>query len=863
MALIDKLTAIADGFRASRGTTETYTLDRMAELAAEKVSTETILKPTEYPDYVRKETNRVADEVRTVLKDESIVSICLSDSHYPADNYTKSSAIHAMMAIKGLTYLIPVDFIAHLGDIGFEGSGTTTIEPLRTNLIEMLSYITESNGDSIPLFVAIGNHDCGNYITTEDATDQIPGNWLYDNFTTLSASDDTVFSGEDVGGYCYRDFTDKKIRVFLLNTSEGLITGGHSTDTGTSVTQQAWIASKLQELNTKSDASDWGFIVLCHYPADYGAARPLSNLFAAYVNGTSITLNGTTYNFSGKNSARFIVQHHGHIHNFLSDRLYYGNTPTQYDAWRVAIPNTQNNRENYYGEFNGIQYSEDVTQTKEPGTVQDTSFVVNVINPSEETIYSFYYGKGYNRVISYAGIVRYSITNSLTDVATSNSVTILEENQGYTATLTPTVDGYTISTIKITMGGKDVTDDVYIDGVIDIESVTGNVIITAKATKVPTSNLHLITESANSTEPWNGVGYKNGVYLSTSGNSTVTDTSVDTAIVTTGFIPYTAPATGRPQTIIIQGAEWQNISHCRLYFIGEDKASINSPWITGVATNGSALEYNYTIKSLGDKHFKLIPKWNATQTDWVASGGAGAGNSKYIRLSLVGTGEDLIITFEDADLEDITPDNYTITYNLTNVTSSDASTSVTAGGSYTTDLIVNSGYTMSSVKITMGGTDITSSALTDDFVAINPVTGNIVITATASGCTNQIPISLASAGGTAVYNGIGYKTGTRVNSSFTEVSAANMCVTGYIPCKSGDTIRIKNVTISGGSTAYGLLYTTTGGIAGSYQPTQLTSATVNGIITLTVPNGSTAYFRLSVGVIDDTSIITVNEEITD
>ena len=33
MALIDKLTAIADGFRASRGITEKLSLDRMAELA--------------------------------------------------------------------------------------------------------------------------------------------------------------------------------------------------------------------------------------------------------------------------------------------------------------------------------------------------------------------------------------------------------------------------------------------------------------------------------------------------------------------------------------------------------------------------------------------------------------------------------------------------------------------------------------------------------------------------------------------------------------------------------------------------------------------------------------------------------------
>lgn len=35
MGLIDKLVAIGDGFRSSRGTTKKYTLDEMAVLAAE------------------------------------------------------------------------------------------------------------------------------------------------------------------------------------------------------------------------------------------------------------------------------------------------------------------------------------------------------------------------------------------------------------------------------------------------------------------------------------------------------------------------------------------------------------------------------------------------------------------------------------------------------------------------------------------------------------------------------------------------------------------------------------------------------------------------------------------------------------
>ena len=41
MALTDKLVAIADGFRSSRGTTKKYTLDEMATLAAEPISCST------------------------------------------------------------------------------------------------------------------------------------------------------------------------------------------------------------------------------------------------------------------------------------------------------------------------------------------------------------------------------------------------------------------------------------------------------------------------------------------------------------------------------------------------------------------------------------------------------------------------------------------------------------------------------------------------------------------------------------------------------------------------------------------------------------------------------------------------------
>lgn len=78
-------------------------------------------------------------------------------------------------------------------------------------------------------------------------------------------------------------------------------------------------------------------------------------------------------------------------------------------------------------------------------------------------------------------IMTYTITNTLTNVTNSNAATSVDENASYTATLTAD-EGYEISTVKVTIGGTDVTSTVYAGGVITISDVTGNVVITATAT---------------------------------------------------------------------------------------------------------------------------------------------------------------------------------------------------------------------------------------------------------------------------------------------------------------------------------------------------------------------------------------------
>ena len=77
---------------------------------------------------------------------------------------------------------------------------------------------------------------------------------------------------------------------------------------------------------------------------------------------------------------------------------------------------------------------------------------------------------------------------------------------------------------------------------------------------------------------------------------------------------------------------------------------------------------------------------------------------------------------------------YLVIYSLSSVTSSNSGASVAAGGSYTTTLTPASGAEMSSVSVTMGGTDVTSVVYTSatGVISIPEVTGHIVITAAAA-----------------------------------------------------------------------------------------------------------------------------------
>ena len=74
----------------------------------------------------------------------------------------------------------------------------------------------------------------------------------------------------------------------------------------------------------------------------------------------------------------------------------------------------------------------------------------------------------------------------------------------------------------------------------------------------------------------------------------------------------------------------------------------------------------------------------------------------------------------------------TVTRNLVNVTASSAAGMILSGASYQTTLTPAAGFDHLNVKVTMGGKDITDSALSGNIIQISNVTGNVVITASAT-----------------------------------------------------------------------------------------------------------------------------------
>lgn len=641
----NSIKSIADSIRKKGGGTATYKVGDMAA-AIEALPSQDAITHANIPEYVKAEALEVARKVRALQTDSTITFVAMSDAHQldtSADINTGN--LHAGMAAKVLAYALPqIDFACYLGDYT-AGSSTTTLAEGRNHFAEINADIDEAFS-GIPQFRTLGNHDSLQYSKSQNGS-VLSATELY---SLCGKYNSGATMGSTTQGYCYRDFTAKKLRVICLNTAEA------SEKEYVSDAQKLWFSNTLKAVGAKSG---WNVLILSHHPLDWGGVCILSNIVKAYGDGSSITVSsGNTVNFSGSNSAKIIAAVHGHVHCFKTAKLNYiaNSVGTEYDVYRIATPNMCFQRNNEYGqngttEYYGIEFGETTTYGKTAGTANDTAFVVNVVDTVNRVFHSICYGAGYDRIISYGKEL--VITQQPKDFevveGTAVTETIIASGEGVTYAWQFSPDNGT-NWLSISNLGLDATQSSF---TIPAESVTTSVngykvrcIVSDGAGKSLTSSVATLTVTAASTVTnlvptlldlasasgvFNGTGYRDGAYLSTASPYYNTDASR----VTTGLLPYTKD-TQKP--IYIKGATYGTDSHDR---IGYRSSSHPSNGIYSTCSLGTGwCNTCFTITQLGSNYFMLTPK----SADVINSTLPGM---KHLAFSFVGKGSDLIITIDE------------------------------------------------------------------------------------------------------------------------------------------------------------------------------------------------------------------------
>lgn len=151
-------------------------------------------------------------------------------------------------------------------------------------------------------------------------------------------------------------------------------------------------------------------------------------------------------------------------------------------------------RNNEYGqnesaEYYGIEFGEEMTYNKTANSAEDTAFVVNVINPSEEKIHSFCYGAGYDREI-FTGVQTVPVTGVSLN-ASAGELTI-----GGGVTLTATVSPEDATNQAVTWSSSAPTVASVTNGVVTALAAGSAVITVTTVDGGHTANYNLTVKAA-------------------------------------------------------------------------------------------------------------------------------------------------------------------------------------------------------------------------------------------------------------------------------------------------------------------------------------------------------------------------------
>lgn len=223
-----------------------------------------------------------------------------------------------------------------------------------------------------------------------------------------------------------------------------------------------------------------------------------------------------------------------------------------------------------------------------------------------------------------------------------------------------------------------------------------------------------------------------------------------------------------------------------------DEKAIIASWATEVT---DLIINQSSIAIVGDDTYQLtattIP--SGALVSWYSSDANVASVSQTGLVKGVGNGN-CVITASSGDMRVMCSVGvsgfvmYSVTNSLTKVSTDNNATEVARGSAYSANLTVFEGYDLDSVTVTMGGTDITSTAYSDGVVSIASVTGDLVITAVATYTPVPITVTMPSVKD-ASYEGRRFS-GAELEPSGTY---ANACISYYLSVLPSSTLSVSGM----------------------------------------------------------------------
>lgn len=273
-------------------------------------------------------------------------------------------------------------------------------------------------------------------------------------FRKLAEDPRRVFGGD--GSYYYLDHPAARLRFIVLNSS------GAGDGFGYGDAQLNWLASTALSF----EEGNWDVVLAVH-------VSPASGLGIAIRDDTVLK---------------------GILRAFHWGQSYSGTAGTagQGDYVSVSCDYTGRATARIVGIFSGHTHQDGLVASELPcaavtiaSTAEEPVMDFVTVNRESGRVFLTRLGPGRDRIYAYGDIpyLLYRVTRRLTNCTASSAAALVEEQDYYHTELIP-LDGCTLTSVTVTMGGEDITAQCYDNGVIDIYEVTGDVVVTAAAQKM-------------------------------------------------------------------------------------------------------------------------------------------------------------------------------------------------------------------------------------------------------------------------------------------------------------------------------------------------------------------------------------------